>query len=110
VLVDAPCSGLGALRRRPDARWRIDPPGVDRLAALQPRLLRAAADLVRPGGTLVYAVCTLTTAEGPDVATTLDWAPAPPPGEPWRPLGPGALLLPQTAGTDGMFVARWHKP
>ncbi len=73
VLVDAPCSGLGALRRRPDARWRVDPDAVERLAALQARLLAAAADLVRPGGTLVYAVCTLTAAEGPDVAATLDW-------------------------------------
>jgi 16S rRNA (cytosine967-C5)-methyltransferase len=110
VLVDAPCSGLGALRRRPDARWRVDPDAVERLTAVQARLLRSAADLVRPCGTLVYAVCTLTSAEGPDVAATLDWPTDPAPGEPWRPHGPGALLLPQIAGTDGMFVARWQKP
>jgi 16S rRNA (cytosine967-C5)-methyltransferase len=110
VLVDAPCSGLGALRRRPDARWRVDPDAVERLAAVQARLLHSAADLVRPGGTLVYAVCTLTSAEGPDVAATLDWPTDAAPGEPWRPHGPGALLLPQIAGTDGMFVARWHRP
>jgi 16S rRNA (cytosine967-C5)-methyltransferase len=63
VLVDAPCSGLGSLRRRPDARWRIEPAAIDRLAALQVRLLREAARVVRPGGTVVYSVCTLTAAE-----------------------------------------------
>ena len=63
VLVDAPCSGLGVLRRRPDARWRIQPADIDRLAALQRRLLGAAVPLVRPGGVLVYSVCTLTGEE-----------------------------------------------
>jgi 16S rRNA (cytosine967-C5)-methyltransferase len=110
VLLDAPCSGLGTLRRRADARWRIDEEAVDRLAGLQRRLLAAAATLVRPGGRLVYSVCTLTEAEGPAVAATLDWEPEPPPGAPWQPWGSGALLLPQTAGTDGMFLARWRRP
>jgi 16S rRNA (cytosine967-C5)-methyltransferase len=110
VLLDAPCSGLGTLRRRADARWRIDADGVIRLADLQRRLLAAAATLVRPGGTLVYSVCTLTVAEGPDVAATLPWPALPPPDEPWRPWGSGAVLLPQTAGTDGMFLARWQAP
>ena len=63
VLVDAPCSGLGVLRRRPDARWRIEPEDVDRLAALQRELVDAAVALVAPGGVLVYSVCTLTAAE-----------------------------------------------
>jgi len=109
VLVDAPCSGLGVLRRRPDARWRITPAAVDDLAALQKELLVAAADVVRPGGRLVYSVCTLTNAE-----TTLidDWLmrtrpdleAGPPPGDPWEPVGRGARLLPQTADTDGMYV------
>jgi 16S rRNA (cytosine967-C5)-methyltransferase len=98
VLVDAPCSGLGTLRRRPDARWRIDEDAPTRLAALQRDLLAAASTLVKPGGLLTYSVCTLTTAEGPDVAAALDWPPE-----------PGALLLPQD-GTDGMFVARWRRP
>jgi 16S rRNA (cytosine967-C5)-methyltransferase len=110
VLLDAPCSGIGTFRRRPDARWRVDAGTVDRLAALQRRLLAAAAGLVRPGGLLVYSVCTLTAAEGPEVAATLDWPALDPPGDPWRPWGSGALLLPQSAGTDGMFVARWHHP
>src|SRR5215212_6336897 len=63
VLVDAPCSGVGVLRRRPDARWRVEPDAVDRLAALQRELLDAAVPLLRPGGTLTYSVCTLTAEE-----------------------------------------------
>src|SRR5256885_11164037 len=54
VLVDAPCSGLGALRRRPDARWRVGPHDVARLAVLQRQLLEGAAGCLRRGGTLVY--------------------------------------------------------
>jgi 16S rRNA (cytosine967-C5)-methyltransferase len=115
VLLDAPCSGLGALRRRPDARWRIDVSDVDRLAALQRELVDALMPLVRPGGMFVYSVCTLTSAESiavddhlaerfPDL-TTIDA-----PSEPWRPFGRGALLLPQDADTDGMFVLRLRVP
>ena len=109
VLLDAPCSGLGTLRRRADARWRITPDAVDRLAELQCRMLPAAADLLRPGGTLVYSVCTLTSAEGPDAAATVDLEPVEAPGEPWARWGTGASLLPQYAGTDGMFLARWTR-
>lgn len=108
VLVDAPCSGLGVLRRRPDARWRIGPDDVEDLVRLQRRLLEAALGLLRPGGTLVYSVCTITRAE---TATHDRWlaqrapelAPSPPPAG-WRAAGRGALLLPQDAGTDGMFL------
>jgi 16S rRNA (cytosine967-C5)-methyltransferase len=109
VLLDAPCTGIGVLRRRPDARWRLAPAGVAELAALQRDLLAAAAPLVRPGGTLLYSVCTLTRAETVGID---DWAltalpgftARPRPGAPWIPHGRGALLLPQAAGTDGMFV------
>jgi 16S rRNA (cytosine967-C5)-methyltransferase len=109
VLLDAPCSGLGVLRRRPDARWRIQPEDVDRLAALQRRLLDGAAALVRPGGLLVYSVCTLTRAETVEVDQWLasahpELVAVEPPGPPWAPLGRGARLLPQDAGTDGMFA------
>jgi 16S rRNA (cytosine967-C5)-methyltransferase len=114
VLVDAPCSGLGSLRRRPDARWRLDADAPERLAELQHRLVAAAAGLVRPGGTLVYSVCTLTAAETTGVADrfadTHGWDPAPVPGDPWRPWGSGALLVPQAAGTDGMALFRWQAP
>ena len=114
VLVDAPCSGLGTLRRRADLRWRVEPEAVDRLAALQRRLLAAAADLVRPGGTLVYSVCTLTADESTEVDEWLagerpDLEPLDPPGEPWRPWGRGAILLPQEAGTDGMCLFRYDR-
>ncbi|MBV9660042.1 MAG: hypothetical protein JO337_02680 [Acidimicrobiales bacterium] len=109
VLVDAPCSGLGVLRRRPDARWRIQPADVDRLAALQRRLLASAMTLVRPGGVVAYSVCTLTKPETAAIdrwlaASAPDMKPLPPPAEPWIPAGRGSLLLPQAAGTDGMFL------
>ncbi len=114
VLVDAPCSGLGTLRRRADLRWRVDLEAVTRLAELQRRLLDVSAGLVRPGGTLVYSVCTLTAAETTGVDAYLAGAhpelvPLPPPGDPWCPWGRGALLLPQAAGTDGMCVFRYTR-
>jgi 16S rRNA (cytosine967-C5)-methyltransferase len=115
VLLDAPCSGLGALRRRPDARWRITPADVDELATLQLRLVDAALALLRPGGELTYSVCTLTRSESEAVdqhlaahhraVVALDR-----PAAPWRPLGRGALLLPQDAGTDGMYLLRLRTP
>src|SRR5439155_14564635 len=109
VLVDAPCSGLGALRRRPDARWRVASDDVAALACLQRSLLDVAITLVRPGGHVVYSVCTLTNAE---TIAIDDWLadahpelqPEPPPGPPWEPVGRGARILPHTAGTDGMYV------
>jgi 16S rRNA (cytosine967-C5)-methyltransferase len=115
VLVDAPCSGLGVLRRRPDARWRVDPASVDRLAEVQRALVAAAIPLVRPGGLLVYSVCTLTHAEGPGVDAWLAEAhpslvPEPLPAAPWSAAGRGARLLPQDAGTDGMYLLRLAVP
>ncbi|MGH7785949.1 MAG: 16S rRNA (cytosine(967)-C(5))-methyltransferase RsmB [Candidatus Binatia bacterium] len=67
VLVDAPCSGLGTLRQHPEIRWRRQPHDIEALAALQQRLLAAAAGQVRPGGRLVYATCTIGRAENDDV-------------------------------------------
>ncbi|MCU1462634.1 MAG: hypothetical protein JWO37_2709 [Acidimicrobiales bacterium] len=115
VLVDAPCSGLGVLRRRPDARWHVQPTDVDELSALQRRLLDAAVPLLRRGGHLVYSVCTMTGAETVDVDRWLaevhrDLVAEPPPGALWHPLGRGALLLPQAADTDGMYVLRLRRP
>lgn len=114
VLLDAPCSGLGALRRRPDARWRVAAADVEGLAALQRRLVDRSAELVRPGGVLVYSVCTLTAAESLEVDDHLRVAwpeleALEPPPAPWRPHGRGALLLPQDAGTDGMFLLRLRR-
>jgi 16S rRNA (cytosine967-C5)-methyltransferase len=109
VLVDAPCSGLGVLRRRPDARWRVAPSAPGELAVLQRALVGAAWPLVRAGGRLVYSVCTWTTEETDGVAAWalahLPDARAEAPGPPWRPRGPGGQLLPSD-GCDGMFVLR----
>jgi 16S rRNA (cytosine967-C5)-methyltransferase len=115
VLVDAPCSGLGALRRRPDARWRIRPDDVDQLATLQRELVDAAVALLRPGGVLVYSVCTLTKAESLGIDEYLasrhpELSPLRPPSDPWQPWGRGALLLPQTEGTDGMTILTLGSP
>lgn len=111
VLVDAPCSGLGSLRRRADARWRIDEDAVGRLAGLQYELLGEAARVVRPGGRLIYSVCTLTAAETVEVAAAFD---ADQPGfepevlpAPWEPLGAGGRLLPTGDGRDGMSAFVW---
>lgn len=112
VLLDAPCSGLGALRRRPDARWRIVEADIADLVDLQRRLLAAACDLVRPGGRLVYSVCTLTAAESIDHDTGVlaSWPVEPPPGPPWQPYGRGARLLPHEADADGMVVLSFRRP
>lgn len=97
VLVDAPCSGLGVLRRRADARWRIEVDAPVRLAALQTRLLDEAFRVVKPGGGVVYSVCTLTRAENDDVADTVT-------------AGSETLrrTLEPTAEHDGMFIAAWR--
>ena len=112
VLVDAPCSGLGTLRRRSDARWRIEPDSVARLADLQRDLIDAAAGLLRPGGSLAYSVCTLTAAETLEVADHAagrgDLEPDEAPPEPWRPYGTGGILLPEP-GHDGMALFCWRK-
>jgi 16S rRNA (cytosine967-C5)-methyltransferase len=71
IVLDAPCSGLGVLRRHPDAKWRLQPGDVPRLAALQRRLLDAVVPRLAPGGALLYSVCTFTIAEGPAQAAAL---------------------------------------
>jgi 16S rRNA (cytosine967-C5)-methyltransferase len=105
ALVDAPCSGLGVLAQRPDLRWRATP-----LPDLQLALLRSAAARVRPGGTVVYSVCTLNPDECEAVvdASGLRILPL---GEEWpafaHPVRPEFLLtLPHLHGTSGFFVAR----
>lgn len=100
VLVDAPCSGLGVLRRRPDARWRIDADAPGRLAALQVRILQDGARLVAPGGSLVYSVCTLTDAENQGVVHAVDL--------PGLELEGTETMVPDDEA-DGMYVARWRR-
>jgi 16S rRNA (cytosine967-C5)-methyltransferase len=115
VLLDAPCSGLGVLRRRAETRWRLTSEDPERLAVLQRDLVVEAAALVRPGGTLVYSVCTITAVEtlGIDehlAAVRPDLVPLDRPGSPWIPHGRGALLRPDAVGTDGMFLLRLRAP
>ncbi|HZR96177.1 MAG TPA: transcription antitermination factor NusB [Gaiellaceae bacterium] len=105
ALVDAPCSGLGVLAQRPDLRWRAEP-----LPELQLRLLHAAAERVRPGGTIVYSVCTTNADEGERVVAASGLA-VEPLGDEWRafahPRDPRFLLtLPHVHGTSGFFVSR----
>jgi 16S rRNA (cytosine967-C5)-methyltransferase len=112
VLVDAPCSGSGTWRRNPEGRWRLSPDWLDRLAALQARVLDLAAPLVRPGGALVYAVCSLLSREGEAQAAAFlsrhsQFRPQDLAIEAGRVAGTGRLLTPAHDGTDGFFIARF---
>ncbi|WP_260599112.1 RsmB/NOP family class I SAM-dependent RNA methyltransferase [Sphingomonas endolithica] len=115
VLIDAPCSGTGTWRRNPEARWRLTPERIDRLAATQANVLEIGAALVKPGGVLVYIVCSLLDEEGAGQAARFM---ADHPG--WtaddltlpagRPHGAGIRLTPAHDATDGFFVARLRRP
>jgi 16S rRNA (cytosine967-C5)-methyltransferase len=114
VLVDAPCSGTGTWRRNPEARWRLTPDRLAKLEAEQDRLLALAAQMVRPGGSLTYVVCSLLPAEGEArVARFLDH------DKGFRPQEfciPGTsdpvsslILSPGEQGCDGFFIARLQR-
>ncbi len=115
VFVDAPCSGTGTWRRNPEARWRLTPDRLDRLATTQAHVLDIAAPLVRPGGALVYVVCSLLDAEG---TVQIDAFRARYPAWQVIPLalpfgrvhGNGLRLTPAHDSTDGFFVARLQAP
>jgi 16S rRNA (cytosine967-C5)-methyltransferase len=115
VLVDAPCSGTGTWRRNPEARWRLDATELERFAKLQTYLLDLAAELVRPGGRVIYVTCSLLDEEGAgQFAAFLDRH------EGWhavelgipagRPRGNGLRLTPFHDGTDGFFIACAGRP
>lgn len=124
VLVDAPCSGSGTWRRNPETRWRLTPDRLARVVAEQARLIEIARRLVRPGGALVYAVCSLLPDEGPRQAARGlcggdGWTIVPLDMQIGRPIGAdgrlcdapddgitGRLLTPQHDGTDGFFFTR----
>lgn len=115
VLLDAPCTGLGALQRHPEAKWRFEIEAVDRMARLQQSLLSNVAQAVAPGGTLTYAVCTFSAEEGPrqiedflDRHQDFDRADSFDEDNPVRPLLTKAselLLWPHIHRTEGFFVA-----
>ncbi len=123
VLVDAPCSGLGTLRRHPDLKWRQNPQSVAELATLQAAILQSAARLLKPGGRLVYATCSLLQQEDEDVAQAFSQA-----NPDFVPLdvtaeltqmkvenaaalcsGPYLRMWPHRHGTDGFFAAVWQR-
>jgi 16S rRNA (cytosine967-C5)-methyltransferase len=116
VLLDAPCSGFGALRRHPEAKWSWSQEKLDEVAAVQRDLLENVSQTVAPGGVFVYAVCTFTRPEGPDQIDAFlrrhpEFVPDPPRdgGGPIAPLcsPDGRMeLWPHRQGTDGFFAAR----
>jgi 16S rRNA (cytosine967-C5)-methyltransferase len=124
VLVDAPCSGLGTLRRNPDLKWRQSPEAVQEMVVKQQAILASAARLLKPGGRLVYATCSLLSAENEAVAEAFNIAM----GRTFQALhacellttakvaqastlchGPYLRLWPHRHGTDGFFAAAWSK-
>ncbi|HWS73913.1 MAG TPA: RsmB/NOP family class I SAM-dependent RNA methyltransferase [Quisquiliibacterium sp.] len=124
VLVDAPCSGTGTLRRNPDLKWRITEPEIAELAAKQGAILAAAARLVRPGGALVYATCSLLDEENDGVRRAFEaahpgWVVDPAgavlarQGVPPEALSPDAECLelrPDRHDTDAFYAVRWLRP
>jgi 16S rRNA (cytosine967-C5)-methyltransferase len=123
VLVDAPCSGLGTLRRNPDLKWRQSPAAVEELRAKQAAILDSAARLLKPGGRLVYATCSLLEAEDEAIAQAFseahrDFEPVPAAAalEKAQVVQAAELdsngylrLWPHRHGTDGFFAAVWQK-
>jgi len=116
ILVDPPCSDLGTLAARPDARWRKAPEDPARLARIQGEILRAGATALKPGGTLVYSTCTISPEENERVveaflAERTDFALDPPEVSVWEhPRVPGLVqTLPHRDGTDGFFIARLRR-
>jgi 16S rRNA (cytosine967-C5)-methyltransferase len=124
VLIDAPCSGLGTLRRNPDLKWRQSPKAVQELQAKQRAILDSAARLLKPGGRLVYATCSLLRSENEDVADAFDQQQ----GQHFVPQAAAELLAqslvagaadldtagrlrlwPQRHGSDGFFAAVWQR-
>jgi 16S rRNA (cytosine967-C5)-methyltransferase len=117
VIADAPCTGLGVIRRRPDIKWKRVPEDVAKLARFQKSILDAAAMAVRPGGRLIYSVCTVTREEGPEVADAFsasrpDFHPAedlPPELEPLK-IGPGRFrTVTHRHDMDGFFYAVFER-
>jgi 16S rRNA (cytosine967-C5)-methyltransferase len=111
VLVDAPCSGTGTWRRNPEARWRLGETQLLRLVETQRQVLDVAAALVRPGGRIVYATCSVLDCEGAGqvdafLARHPDWSAEPPAIGAGTPRGAGLRLTPARDSTDGFFIAR----
>ena len=117
VLIDVPCTGTGTFRRHPDARWRLKISDFAVMAALQKVIIRAAAEVVKPGGLMIYSTCSLEPEENDDqvtafLADNLNWIIEPPPEGSISPdlLDRGKLrVLPHRHNTDGAFAARLRR-
>jgi 16S rRNA (cytosine967-C5)-methyltransferase len=125
VIVDAPCSGLGTLRRNPDLKWRQSPQGLTELTAKQTAILASAARLLKQGGRIVYATCSLLRAENEDIAAAfsaahpgyrrlavqelLEGAKVPDAASLCSEGGIDLRLWPHRHATDGFFAAAWEK-
>jgi 16S rRNA (cytosine967-C5)-methyltransferase len=103
VLLDAPCSGVGTWQRNPHARWTTTSQDVEELAGVQKQLLGNAAKTVKPGGRIVYAVCTMTRAETADAA---EWFTS---SHAEFAASPATLLRLEETGGNGMFVKVWRR-
>ncbi|TGX55901.1 RsmB/NOP family class I SAM-dependent RNA methyltransferase [Sphingomonas gei] len=115
VFVDAPCSGTGTWRRNPEARWRLSHDRLDKLVATQRHVLGIAAELVRPGGALVYVVCSVLDEEGANQVQAFlkaypGWTTVPLAPGAGKPRGAGLRLTPLADSTDGFFVAKMVRP
>ena len=111
MLVDAPCSGTGTWRRNPEARWRLTPERLARYGEMQERLIGLAAELVKPGGRLIYVTCSLLDTEGQDqvdrfLGANPDWSADSLELPLGQVRGKGTRLSPFHDGTDGFFIAR----
>ncbi len=117
VLVDAPCSGTGTLRRRPDARWRVGPERLEALVSLQRRLMEGCAGIVRTGGLLVYATCSIEAEENEDqvegfLSRHPEFEREPPSataGEDLLDERGDLVIRPWARGTDGAYAARLRR-
>ena len=121
ILLDAPCSGLGVIRRKPDLKWRKQPEDVASVAALQRELLQSVSGLLKPGGVLVYSTCTTEQAENSGIIADFlehnpGFAPVSFKSEVWERLegtalaaGEGIQLLPHHFGSDGFYIARLER-
>ena len=123
MLIDAPCTGIGAWRRNPDAKWRVRPGALEQRIKDQDEVLARAVPLVKPGGRIAYITCSLLAEENGDrvgafLAAHAEFAVVPPARDGARPAGPGGrirgrgpviagglLMTPRRTGTDGFFVA-----
>lgn len=121
ILLDAPCSGLGVIRRKPDLKWRKQPEDITSIATLQSQLLQSASKLLKPGGILVYSTCTTEQSENREVVSEFlkrnpDFVSVTFDSPVWNRLegtalaeGEGIQILPQHYGSDGFYISRLQR-